>query len=160
MLIGITGGSGTGKSLVANEIRKYNIPVIDADTVAREVTEKGSPALLEIKEKFGEAYISEDGTLLRKKLGSLVFSDPEKLELLNTVISKYIRICINEKLSSHKEPIVCIDAPLLIEYGLNEQCDIVISVLADTSLRAKRITERDKISQEDALNRIKIIMLN
>ena len=154
MLIGITGGSGSGKSIVAEEIRNNNIPVIDADIVAREVTQKGSPALSEIADSFGREYLSKDGSLLRKKLGSLVFSDSDKLNELNRIISQYISLKIDEEIKKANAPIICIDAPLLIEYGLNKECDAVISVIADRNIRIDRIIRRDNLSVTDATNRI------
>ena len=155
MLIGITGGSGCGKSMVSEEFTKSGMVVIDADTVAREVTEPEMPALSEIEKAFGSEYISEDGVLLRKKLGSLVFSDTEKLALLNSIINKYLRELIDEKIKNADSKIVCLDAPLLIEYDLDERCDVVVAVLADAQIRAERICKRDGISLQDAENRIK-----
>lgn len=155
MLVGITGGSGSGKSAVSDEFKNAGIPVIDADMVSREVTLPGKPALFKIAEVFGSEYISTDGKLLRKKLGSLVFSDSGALNSLNRIINKYIRQEIQNKISSLNAPIICLDAPLLIEYGINEQCDKVIAVLADEKIRISRICKRDAISETDALNRIK-----
>ena len=154
MLIGITGPSGAGKSIVASEFKKNGIPVIDADEVARHVTAPGTKALSEIKEAFGEEYIAPDETLLRKKLAGLVFSNPEKLALLNSVIKKYIDKEIASRIASCASPILALDAPLLIEYELHLKCDLVIAVLSDRKERIVRICERDKISRQDAENRI------
>lgn len=155
MLVGITGGSGSGKSLVSEEFKNAGIPVIDADAVSRAVTLPGKPALSEIKEAFGDEYIAPDGSLLRKKLGSLVFSDPSALDTLNKIINRYIREETDARIKSCTAPIIALDAPLLIEYGLDSSCDCVIAVLADEKIRAERIQERDMISQSDARNRIK-----
>lgn len=154
MLIGITGGSGSGKSAAAEYFKKCGAEIIDADTEARKLTQKGSAALYAIAEHFGSEYIGEDGELQRKKLGSLVFADKKKLNELNEIINKYIRIDIDEKIAAAKADMVVLDAPLLIEYGLDKKCDKVIAVLADKAVRAERIIKRDGLSREDAENRI------
>lgn len=154
MIIGITGGSGCGKSAVAEIFGHFGAEIIDADAQAREVTKVGSKALCEIAAEFGEEYLNENGELLRKKLGSLVFSDGEKLEKLNEIINRYIRVSIAEKIKNSSADILVLDAPLLIEYGMEKMCDCVIAVLADRQVRLKRITERDLISELDAENRI------
>ena len=154
MLIGITGGSGSGKSAAARVFAENGAHIIDADKEARTVTKKGSPALSDIKKSFGSEYIGDDGELQRKKLGSLVFSDRKKLDELNKIINKYIRLDIDEKIKNAESSIVVLDAPLLIEYGLDKKCDYVIAVLADRDIRIKRITERDGLSYEDAETRI------
>lgn len=154
ILVGITGGSGAGKSVVSEEFKKAGIPVIDADLVAREVTSASSPALFEIAKSFGDEYIGENGELLRKKLGSLVFQNPDKLQKLNEIIKKYIEENINSKIGSCQSPVICLDAPLLIEYEMNERCDHVISVISEREKRIERIIKRDSLTKEDAKNRI------
>lgn len=154
MLIGITGGSGCGKSTICEELKKAGIEIIDADTAAREVTAKGSPALDEIKVRFGNEFFASDGSLLRKKLGSLVFSDEQALADLNSITHKYIDINIDNKIKKSSAQIICIDAPLLFEYGMNKRCDLVVSVIADKKDRIHRICQRDGLSEKEAENRI------
>lgn len=154
MLIGITGGSGCGKSTVCGELKKAGIEIIDADTAAREVTAKGSPALDEIKARFGNDFFASDGSLLRKKLGTLVFSDEQALADLNEITHKYIDINIDNKIKNSSAQIICIDAPLLFEYGMDKRCDLVVSVIADKKDRIHRICQRDGLSEKDAENRI------
>ena len=154
MVIGLTGGTGVGKTSVGNILREYGIYVIDADQTARQVMEKGSPCLAETADCFGTSVLNSDGTLNRKKLGAVVFADREKLNMLNEITHKYILRQIRSELDSHKEQDVVIDAALLIESGLNRWCDYVISVLADEEIRERRIMQRDNISIEYARNRI------
>ena len=154
MLIGITGGSGCGKSVVSERFKRLGIPVMDADGIAREVTLPNSAAVLEIARTFGSEYIAEDGSLLRKKLGGYVFSDRAALDKLNEIMRKYILRAIHEKMSAMTGEYLVFDAPLLIEYGMDSECDKVIAVLADRETRAARICKRDGISKEDAQNRI------
>ena len=89
-IIGITGGSGAGKTTVCAEFKKYGAVIVDADKISKEVTKKGSPALGEIEKVLGEQYILSSSELDRKKLGELVFSDDSKLEILNKITHKYI----------------------------------------------------------------------
>lgn len=154
MLIGITGGSGCGKSEAAAVFESFGAKIIDADKIARDVTKKGGKALADIEAAFGGEYIAPDGTLLRKKLGSLVFADGKMLDKLNAVIGKYIKKEIDEKIKNSGGGILILDAPLLLEYGLERQCDAVVAVLAERSVRTERIMQRDRITRTDAENRI------
>ena len=154
MLIGITGGSGCGKSVAAEAFKDLGAEIIDADKSAREITKKGGRALCEIEAVFGSEFIGSDGELLRKKLGSLVFSDKKMLDKLNNIVGKYIKEDIDEKIENSAAELVVLDAPLLLEYRLEERCDAVVAVTASREIRLERIVARDKISYEDAKNRI------
>lgn len=154
MLVGITGGSGCGKSVAAEVFESFGAEIIDADKTARAVTKKGEKALAEIEKTFGSEYLDENGELLRKKLGSLVFSDMKMLDKLNFIIGKYIREEIEKKIRNSTADISILDAPLLFEYGLEKECDAVIAVLSDRKSRLERIVKRDGISYKDAENRI------
>ncbi len=153
-ILGVTGGSGCGKSAFCRELSRLGAYVIDADIVARQIVEKGMPALAEIKTEFGEEYLNSDGTLNRKKLGELVFSSPLKLEKLNKITHKYITEEINKKLKEKNGGLRIIDAALLFESGLDKICDRTVCVLASRDVRAERIMVRDAISQTAAYSRI------
>ena len=152
--IGITGGSGTGKGVVAEAFRMHGCCVIDADRVAREVVEPKKPALLEIKEAFGSGVLLPDGTLNRRALSDIVFSSPEKLHILNQITHKYIKEEILKEAQAAKESIVVIDAPLLIESGLCDVCDKIVFVSAEKETRILRIVLRDGLTRERAVARI------
>ena len=154
VVIGLTGGSGSGKSTIANLMRQRGINVIDADQIGRVVVEKGRPALVEIIEEFGEGVLQSDGTLDRKKLASIVFTDREQLKKLNKITHKYITAIVKEELAACKADISVIDAAVLKESGILDMCDYVIAVTADRELRIERIIARDGITREAALNRI------
>lgn len=154
IIIGITGGSGCGKTTVSDIVRSKGIEVIDTDMVARKIVEPGKPALDEIRRSFGEEYINENGGLDRKKTAGLVFSDPNKLKELNRITHKYITRYVNEYIDNYRGNIIGIDGAVLIESGIGKMCDFIISVLADKSQRLKRIMLRDKITEEDARKRI------
>ena len=154
IILGITGGSGVGKTTVSNIFRSYDIDVIDTDIVAREIVKPSMPALCEIKDHFGEEFINLDGTLNRKKLAGVVFNDPKKLKILNKITHKYISEYVSSYIKEYKKDIIGIDGAALIESGINNICDYVISVLAYKKTRIERIKIRDNLSEIEAKNRI------
>lgn len=154
IIIGITGGSGCGKTTVSQLLLQNGVDVIDCDLVARKIVEPDMPALDEIKNYFGTEYINKDGTLNRKKLASVVFNSSEKLLKLNEITHKYVKEYIDSYIEKSMADFVGIDAAALIESGIYKQCDYVISVLADKELRKERIMIRDSLSEDEASERI------
>lgn len=150
-IVGITGGSGCGKSYLSDILRSRGIPVIDADKTAHEIMEKDTPCTRELIAFFG-GEIEENGAVNRKKLGKIVFSDPERLKKLNEISHKYILAGINKKIEDEKSDIVCVDGATLIESGM--PCDLMIGVLADYETRKRRIMARDSLSEEEAQRRL------
>ena len=147
-VIGITGPSGAGKSLFCNFLKKDNIPMIDADKLYHSMLVSGSPCTDAIAKEFGDGVLDEKGCPDRKKLSAIVFSSPEKLERLNTVVLGFVLDEIRSLISDfeqkgHKN--VLIDAPTLIESGFHLECDCVVSVIAPRADRIKRICLRDGI---------------
>lgn len=155
VIIGLTGKTGSGKSTAAGFLKDEGFLVVDFDRISRETTKKGSPCLKEIEQCFGSVVIDENGELKRKLLGQIVFSDTEKLELLNSITHKYILAMAYDIKNANKDKNLIFDAPLLFEAGLDAQCDYVIGVVAPLDERVKRICLRDNISEENALNRIR-----
>lgn len=153
MIVGITGGSGTGKSTACRFFEERGWLIIDADSVAREVCFRGEKCLEEIKAEFGDNIIDENGNLKRKELGEIVFADKSRLNKLNSITHKYIVEKIKQRVKNNDKNIV-IDAPLLLETGLDSICDKTLCVLSDEDIRIKRICKRDLISAETAKNRI------
>lgn len=150
-VVGITGGTGCGKSYISGLLRNAGIPVIDCDIIAREVMKPGKPALAEAAEFFGNEIL-ENGVLNRKKLASIVFSDEKMLKKLNEITHKYILADIYNKIDREKGDLVCIDGAVLVESGI--KCDKLIGILASRELRCERIMKRDSLSEEDAKKRI------
>lgn len=150
-IVGITGGSGCGKSYVSAQLSKRGAMVIDCDKVAHEIMEPGSQCLLELCEFFG-GEILEKGVLCRKKLAKIVFSDSEKLKMLDKITHKYILDDIYKKIEKAENKIILVDGAVLIESGM--KCDLLIGVLADKDVRKKRIMLRDGLSEEEAERRI------
>lgn len=152
-IVGLTGQSGAGKTTVCSTFKSLGFHIIDADMVSKYITENNSECIDKLKAEFGEEYI-ENGVLNRRKLGSLVFADREKLDKLMSVTFPYILGEINSRiLEIGDNEIIVIDAPTLFESGLNKSCDTIVSVIADKALRLDRIVERDKISKIEAEKR-------
>ena len=151
-IIGITGGSGGGKTTVTKILKKYGAEILDADITAREVVMPGKPALKEIKSQWES--VVEDGILNRKALAKIVFNDETELHKLNSITHKYIIDEINKKIKESSALIFVIDAIALFESGLSKLCDITICVIADKDTRIARIMERDNLNKQEAEERI------
>ena len=159
-VIGLCGGSGSGKGVVSSLFDRRGIPAIDTDTVYRELTSVDSPCNRALSNEFGKEIISTDGSLNRKKLRTIVFTgDDSKLHLkkLNEITHKYILDETRNRLDrfadlGYKAAIV--DAPALFESGFDKECDIIISVIADREVRISRIMLRDNIDRITAEARI------
>ena len=158
-VIGLTGGIGTGKSTVSQYLRDWGFAVIDADKIAREITEPGRPLLAELEKAFGNEIIREDGSLDRKGLAAIVFSDAEKRRVLDQLTHGRILEEIQRGVVLCKEQAsakgIIIDAPLLFETGLDQQCDQVWLVTADQDLRVQRVCVRDGSSPREVRDRIR-----
>jgi dephospho-CoA kinase len=156
VIIGITGPIGSGKSFVASELTLLGAHVIDMDIIARELVEPGMPALSEIRDEFGPDYILEKGTLNRRALGRLVFSDPEALRRLNGIMFPKLVKAAKERLDEvfGQHELLAVDAAVLYQAGLDKLVDKVIAVTAEEEVRTARIMERDKLTYEEALARI------
>jgi dephospho-CoA kinase len=157
-IIGITGPTGAGKSVLSSLLSELGYPTIDADKVYHDMLIPPSECLDAIRAHFGDGVFAQDGTLERAKLSQIVFNSPEKLELLNkTVLGKVIKRITKMTVEYSRRGVqtVIVDAPTLIESGFNKKCSAVISVLAPTELRVKRIMERDSINEEAARLRVR-----
>jgi dephospho-CoA kinase len=156
MIIGLTGGIGAGKTTVSDYLKKKGYPVLDADEVAREIVEPGSETLEELTRAFGKNILNSDGSLNRRFLAGIVFSDPEKKKLIDGIMhGKIIDTLLKRARSMEKEPFVFIDVPLLFETGMDRYVDQVWVVDAEEEIRIKRVMERDDSSREDVLRRIR-----
>jgi dephospho-CoA kinase len=150
MIIGLTGGIGSGKSTVARAFEALGAAWVDADDVAREIVLPGEPALLAIKKRFGDQVIHQDGTLNRAVLRDIVFKDPEQRQWLESVTHPIIR----ERLLQHLEqlktqgaPYVLLVSPLLFESGQNALVSRCIAVDVPRTLQISRTQQRDGVSE-------------
>lgn len=153
-IIGVTGGIGSGKSSLCAELKKLGAEIIDADLISHEITQKGKTALFEITEAFGKEVITELGELNRKKLGSIVFGDPEKLKILNKITHKYIFEEMHRRIEEATAPVVVLEVPLLFQCDFPIKCDLTVAVVADKEVRIRRIMQRDGIDRSAALLRM------
>jgi dephospho-CoA kinase len=154
-IIGLTGGIGSGKSTVAEIFLKNGFFVIDADMVSREVVEPGSAVLSEITEEFGDHVLDETGQLDRGRMAEIVFKNPEKRKILENLIHPAIIESILSKVRNSDSKKVIISAPLLIESGININCDLVVVVTAPGELCLERAVKRDNLNRDHVESRIR-----
>ncbi|WP_018931290.1 dephospho-CoA kinase [Gracilibacillus lacisalsi] len=158
LIIGLTGNIATGKSTISNMIQeKYQIPVIDADIVSREVVEPGEQALEKIAATFGEEILLEDGTLNRKLLGSIIFQDQSKREQLNAIVHPAVRkrmISQKEELLQQGYQSIVMDIPLLFENNLTYLVEKTIVVYTTEDVQLQRLIERNDLTEKEARNRM------
>lgn len=155
-VIGITGGIGCGKSEAADICREYGLTVIDADEISRNVSSCNGAAIPEIKEAFGRKFITEEGSIDRKVVSDLVFKNKKSLDILSSIIHKYVIEEIEirvEDLRQKKYKAIVLDVPIPVKKGFLDLCDQVWVVWADDELRIQRLNKRG-MSTQDAKRRI------
>ena len=159
-IIGITGTSGTGKTTLSNILSKRNdIKIIDADKVAKKLSQIGSDYLLAIRYTLGNDVFLEDGNLNRKALAEKIYTSEDALEKLNILTFDHVVkeiLCEIENTKNEDIKFIVIDAPLLFESELDKKCDYTISLIAKKELKIKRICQRDNIDEKTAESRLNI----
>lgn len=153
IIVGITGGIGSGKSAVRNYLESLGENVICADKVSRDMVMPGMPGNEELRWVFGNGYFKENGELDRRKLADQVFTDEEKLKTLNSILHPLI---VDEifKEAENANGRVFIEAPLLIQTGMHKRVNYVWLVTADIDKRISRVIGRDGSSEEQVIKRI------
>ncbi|MEG0370765.1 MAG: dephospho-CoA kinase [Clostridium sp.] len=143
-VIGLTGNIGSGKSTVSSIIESYNIKIIDADLISREVSEN-IEVLNSIEKTFGKIVIDNNGSLNRSQLGEIVFSSDEELEKLNSIIHPYMKTRIKEYIIEYSktERICILDGAIIIEAGFGDLVEDIILVEASEDMCLQRVYERD-----------------
>ncbi|MFD2926195.1 dephospho-CoA kinase [Halobacillus naozhouensis] len=157
VVIGLTGSIASGKSTVSEMFHTFNIPVVDADVISREVVNVGEPAYHKIVDAFGEEVLHEDKTIDRKSLGKIVFKNKEKRDLLNQIVHPEVRKEMLRQRDAYKaeqNSAVVLDIPLLFESKLAHYADLTLVVYVDEGTQLQRLMERDQSSMEDAEQRI------
>ncbi|MGW1865619.1 dephospho-CoA kinase [Streptomyces mauvecolor] len=153
--VGLTGGIGAGKSEVSRLLVSYGAVLIDADRIAREVVEPGTPGLAAVVEAFGPGILSADGTLDRPRLGGIVFSDPEKLATLNKIVHPLVGARSAElESTAGPDSVVIHDVPLLTENGLAALYDLVVVVDAAPETQLDRLVRLRGMTSEEARARM------
>ncbi|KAF8889879.1 CoaE-domain-containing protein [Infundibulicybe gibba] len=158
LVIGLTGGIATGKSTVANLLRAKHIPIVDADVLARQVVEPGTRGLASIVKAFGRDILLPDGSLDRKKLGTVIFNDEAKRKILNSIVHPAVRRSTLWQVLTYwikGEKYCIVDVPLLIEGGLWRWVGKVVVVYCSAEIQLRRLMNRDGSTQEDASSRLK-----
>lgn len=156
-VFGLTGGIASGKSAVAARLAARGVPIIDTDVLAREVVAKGTDGLAAIVREFGEGVLAPDGSLDRKALAALVFSDDVKRKLLNAITHPRIAaagIARGHKLAQEGHELACYEAALIVENGLADAFRPLVVVVAPVAVQIARIAARDHLGAEEARARI------
>lgn len=156
--IGITGGSGSGKTTVCNILKNNGAYIIDADKIGHQIIQKGQKAYFDLIDAFGVEILDKDKQIDRKKLGQIVFNNKEKLKILNNITHKHIIKNIKYNLNLLKQQniykYVVIDAALLIQTNLHKEVDIVWVVDSPLNLRLQRLKKRDNLPENLLIKRI------
>jgi len=153
LIIGLTGGIGSGKSTVAEAFRQLGIETVDADQASRAVVEPGMPALLAIAEQFGSQIIQADGSLDRAALRQIIFTDPDQKLWLESLLHPLIRDWIIRRLEAATSPYVILESPLLFETDQHQLVDKTVLVDLPVELQIERACARDG-NQADQIQRI------
>ncbi|KAK0194453.1 CoaE-domain-containing protein [Armillaria mellea] len=156
-VVGLTGGIATGKSTVSALLRDKGVPIVDADIIARKVVEPGTTGLKQIVKYFGEEVLSADGSLDRKKLGSVIFNDESKRKRLNAILHPAIRRMMVWEVVKHwfcGRKYCVLDVPLLIEGPIWKWVAQVAVVYCPEEIQLERLMQRDGSTREDASARL------
>jgi dephospho-CoA kinase len=143
--VGLTGGIGCGKTTVSNLFAGFGVPVLDADQAARELTDKGQPALAQIREAFGDSIMNSDGSLNRSQLKKLIFSDAQKKRKLEAILHPLILAALTARIEQLDAPYCILSIPLLFETKLEPIVDRILVVDCPVELQIERVSKRDKL---------------
>src|SRR5688572_11243152 len=155
LVVGLTGGIASGKSLVGAMFVKLGVALIDTDVVAREVAARGEPGLAAVVEEFGSGVLSPSGDLNRPALRSLVFADDAKRRKLEAILHPLIRSRTRAKLADLSAPYALVAVPLLVETSFGELVDRILVVDCPEALQLERLMRRDAIPKPEALAMLK-----
>ena len=156
MLVGLTGGIGSGKSLVAELLAAHGATIIDADVLAREAVAPGTPGLAAVRERFGAGVLRPDGSLDRAALGRIVFGDPIARRDLEAIIHPAVRARAAALAAAAPEGAVVVQViPLLVETGQQGHFDQVVVVDVEPEVQLSRIVRRDGLSEAEARARLR-----
>lgn len=154
MIIGLTGGIGSGKSTVSKILKKYGFIIIDSDKLSRETVKKRSSALGKLTKAFGTDILTKDGRLNRRALAAKAFSDDKAYKKLVAITQKAILDLAKEKFQKNKDKDIVFEVPLLFESGWDKYCDKTISVAANKSVRLERVCKRDNLDKKSIEDRM------
>ncbi len=157
-VIGLTGGMGTGKSTVSSYLKQQGIPVVDADMIAHDITEKNSPILRDIRTLLGDQVFYNNGEMNRHAVAEIIFRDQEKLKAYEAITTKAVLQKSLEQIEGYRKQgmvnLIVYDAPLLFECNFQHHVDETWLVDAAMGVRLSRIAKRDGLTKEQILDRI------
>ena len=148
MIIGLTGGIGSGKTAVSDSFEALGIDVVDADLASRVVVQKGKPCLLKIAQHFGEDILTKEAELDRAKLREIIFKSEEEKNWLESLLHPAIANQIQDELNASKSPYTILVSPLLLETNQKDFCSKVLVVDAPVETQVERTLKRDGVSKE------------
>lgn len=157
LVVGLTGGMASGKSIVSKTFRELDLPIIDADLIARKIVRPNAIGYKEIVDHFGKEILNPDQTINRRRLAKIIFSDSKEREKLNSILHSRIVEETKKRIEDFKEKgekIVIVDAALLIEAGQLPLVDKLIVVIVSERLQIKRLAQRDHLTEKEARERI------
>ena len=158
IVIGLTGGILSGKSTISGMLAEKGAVIIDADEIGHEAYKPGTDTWQELRDAFGDDILRVNGEIDRKRLGEIVFADPEALTRLNKIVHPRMREMVREEIDRLKGegvPVVVLEAALLIEAGWSDLVDEVWVAVAPEQVAVKRLKERGGLSEEQAMSRIR-----
>jgi dephospho-CoA kinase len=155
ILVGLTGGIGSGKSTVSARLAELGARVVDADAIVRQVQEPGTDVFSGIVERFGDGVVGEDGALDRQAIADIVFNDPDELKALNEIVHPAVGVEIARQLleAAETDDVVVLDVPLLVESGRDDMAAIVV-VDVDPEVAVARLVEHRGFDEADARARM------
>jgi dephospho-CoA kinase len=160
LLVGLTGGIGSGKSEVSRLLAAHGAVIVDADVIAREVVERGSAGLAAVVDEFGSDVVAHDGSLDRDRMAAIVFADPASRARLNAIVHPLIGARTLELIAAAGEAdpnaVVVNDVPLLVEAGLQDRYDVVVVVATEPQTQIARLVEQRGMTEADATARIAV----
>ena len=159
LVIGLTGGIGSGKTAVSDIFKDFGIEIIDADLASRVVVKPGTPALQEIKELYGSEILTYKGALDRAKLREIIISDPKQKKRVESILHPYIGEQMNQEIMNVKSEYSIMVAPLLLETNTQQICSRVLVVDVPEELQIERTSSRDNVS-DDHVKKIISIQIN
>lgn len=148
LIVGLTGGFGTGKSSVAQFFRKFGAEVLDADKIAHDALKKGSPVFDQVAELFGDACEKNGKRLNREKIAECVFTDAQKRAQLEALTHPYVYKKLKDKIEASNRNIIIVEVPLLFEAGFQILCDKVLVVQCDFKVKEKRLKRKRFTTEE------------
>jgi len=157
LVIGLTGGMASGKSVASKTLRELGLPIIDADLIARKMVKPNEAGYRDIVDHFGKGILNPDQTINRRKLAKIIFSEPEERERLNSLLHPRIVKEIKRRINNFREKgerMVIVDAALLIEAGELSLVDKLIVVTVSPKIQVRRLAQRDHLTEKEARERI------